>query len=411
VHLAPSRSAAPGPNGGHRLAGAGRRIGVVAGAGGRGWTLGDNPARRREATSLTKTPQRRSRCGGQRAWRRAGAHHRAGHRPSGWLDRVRPLDGPGLVRTGSGLTTPAAQPDRLHAPRLARWHRQPRTALRRLSREITPLFGQALAQQVAQASEATCTREVWSLVPAPARWPSSCSTRWLRPGQPVERLHHRGPVGQPEGAAAPDLGRPRAKVRSGERRSVPIARRGGGQASAERNTGEIFARQAACGWSAVWPLRTHQPLRRRRRACPGRRRHAPRPPLDVKATDHRTEIHPQAEASVRTLAERLQRGGGIFAGLWLSGGRVLPPAAPHGHGDVPPRAPGPTANPLAAVGLKDITAHVNFTGIALAAQAAGPGGAGVTPAQAPLFDELRAWPIAHAKLPRCQHARPGAASC
>jgi SAM-dependent MidA family methyltransferase len=82
-----------------------------------------------------------------------------------------------------------------------------------------------------------------------------------------------------------------------------------------------------------------------------------------------TEIHPQAEAFIATLAERLTRGAAFFIDYGFPR-RVLPPAAPRRHADVPPRAPADT-DPLADVGEKDITAHVDFTGIALAAQDAG----------------------------------------
>jgi SAM-dependent MidA family methyltransferase len=83
-----------------------------------------------------------------------------------------------------------------------------------------------------------------------------------------------------------------------------------------------------------------------------------------------TEIHPQAEAFVRTLADRLHRGVAFFIDYGFpeheyyhpqrSGGTLM---CHRGH-----RA---DANPLADVGEKDITAHVNFTGIALAGQEAG----------------------------------------
>ena len=83
-----------------------------------------------------------------------------------------------------------------------------------------------------------------------------------------------------------------------------------------------------------------------------------------------TEVHPQAEAFVRTLAERLQRGAAFFIDYGFpdheyshpqrSGGTLM---CHRGH-----RA---DADPLADVGEKDITSHVNFTGIALAGQEAG----------------------------------------
>jgi len=83
-----------------------------------------------------------------------------------------------------------------------------------------------------------------------------------------------------------------------------------------------------------------------------------------------TEIHPQAEAFVATLAERLDRGAAFFIDYGF-------PAVEYYH---PQRSGGTLmchrahladADPLVQVGDKDITAHVNFTGIALAGQAAG----------------------------------------
>ncbi len=83
-----------------------------------------------------------------------------------------------------------------------------------------------------------------------------------------------------------------------------------------------------------------------------------------------TEIHPQAEAFVRTLAERLKRGAAFFIDYGF-------PESEYYH----PQRTGGTlmchhlhrADPdaLALPGQKDITAHVNFTGIALAGQDAG----------------------------------------
>jgi SAM-dependent MidA family methyltransferase len=100
-----------------------------------------------------------------------------------------------------------------------------------------------------------------------------------------------------------------------------------------------------------------------------------RPPLDAAGLAALvpgtvTEIHPQAEAFVATVAGLLRRGVAIFidygfpeAEYYLAqrhGGTLM---CHQGH-----RADG---NPLVDVGRKDITAHVNFTGIALAAQNAG----------------------------------------
>jgi SAM-dependent MidA family methyltransferase len=99
-----------------------------------------------------------------------------------------------------------------------------------------------------------------------------------------------------------------------------------------------------------------------------------RPPLEIDGEhDYLTEIHPQAEAFIASLAERLQAGRG-GAAFFLDYGF---PEAEYYH---PQRHMGTVMchhrheaddNPLEQVGQKDVTAHVNFTGIALAAQNAG----------------------------------------
>ena len=86
--------------------------------------------------------------------------------------------------------------------------------------------------------------------------------------------------------------------------------------------------------------------------------------------DSVTEIHTQAEAFIATLGERLQRGAAFFLDYGFPEAEYYHPQrhmgtlmCHHQH-----QADG---NPLVMVGAKDITAHVNFTGIAVAAQAAG----------------------------------------
>ena len=83
-----------------------------------------------------------------------------------------------------------------------------------------------------------------------------------------------------------------------------------------------------------------------------------------------TELHAQAEAFAATVAERLERGAAVFVDYGF-------PAAEYYH----PQRTGGTLmchrahladpDPLVDVGAKDITAHVDFTGVALAAQDAG----------------------------------------
>lgn len=95
------------------------------------------------------------------------------------------------------------------------------------------------------------------------------------------------------------------------------------------------------------------------------------PPVEIEGQhDYLTEVHPQAEAFIRTTSERLAQG----AALWID----------YGFGEReyyhPERHMGTLMchhqhqlddNPLILVGQKDITSHVNFTAIAVAAQEMG----------------------------------------
>jgi len=104
-----------------------------------------------------------------------------------------------------------------------------------------------------------------------------------------------------------------------------------------------------------------------------------RPPVEVMGEhDYLTEIHNQAEAFVATLADRFKAG---EAATGKGGAAFLIdygfPESEYFH---PQRSMGTLMchklhksdpDPLVDVGGKDITAHVNFTGVALAAQDAG----------------------------------------
>jgi len=96
-----------------------------------------------------------------------------------------------------------------------------------------------------------------------------------------------------------------------------------------------------------------------------------RPPVEAAfVPGTTTEIHPQAEAFIRSLAERLARGAAFFIDYGFPDAEYYLPARVGGtlmcH-----RAHLADDNPLADVGDKDITAHVDFSAIALTAQDAG----------------------------------------
>ena len=96
-----------------------------------------------------------------------------------------------------------------------------------------------------------------------------------------------------------------------------------------------------------------------------------RPPLEIEGEhDYLTEIHPQGDAFISTLADKLTRGAiflidyGFPESEYYHPQRHMGTVMCHlGHRADP--------DPLALVGMKDITAHVNFTGVAVAAQDAG----------------------------------------
>lgn len=90
-----------------------------------------------------------------------------------------------------------------------------------------------------------------------------------------------------------------------------------------------------------------------------------------------TEIHPQCEAFIASLAQRLQRGAALFFDYGFPAAEYYHPQRVGGtlmcH-----RAHRADTDPLDSPGSKDITAHVNFSAIALAAQDAGLDVAGYT---------------------------------
>ena len=227
--------------------------------------------------------------------------------------------------------------------------------------ELSPLFGRALARQLAQALEASGSDEVWefgagsgalaaqlleSLGDAVRRYTIVDLSGSLRERQ-RERL---APFGDklrwvdalPDAMAGVIVGNEVLDA-------MPVQLlHFDGTRWAERGV-------VSAGESFAW----------RERATDLR------PPFDGPfAPGTVTEIHPQAEAFIATLAERLTRGAAFFIDYGFpdaeyyhvqrSGGTLMC------H-----RAHLADTDPLVDVGAKDITAHVNFTGVALAAQNAG----------------------------------------
>lgn len=96
-----------------------------------------------------------------------------------------------------------------------------------------------------------------------------------------------------------------------------------------------------------------------------------RPPVEPDGPqDYLTEVHPQARAFIATLAERLKRGAAYFLDYGFPEAEYYHPQR-HMGTMMCHQAHRSDDNPLVAVGDKDITAHVDFTGVALAGQDAG----------------------------------------
>jgi SAM-dependent MidA family methyltransferase len=227
--------------------------------------------------------------------------------------------------------------------------------------EISPLFGQALARQVAQVLEATGTDEVWEF---------GAGTGALA-GQLLDALGDR--VRRYTIVDLSDSLKARQRERLARHADkvqwvseLPAAMRGVvvGNEVLDAMPVQLLARVAGVwhergvalsGGDLVWADRLTDL----------------RPPLEVDGEhDYLTEIHAQGDAFVRTLADRLQLGAALlldygfpeseYYHVQRSGGTVMCHQAHQAD-----------ANPLDRVGLKDITAHVNFTGTAVAAQDAG----------------------------------------
>ena len=96
-----------------------------------------------------------------------------------------------------------------------------------------------------------------------------------------------------------------------------------------------------------------------------------RPPVEIEGEHaYITEIHPQAEGFVRTLAQHLKQGAAFLLDYGFSEAEYYHPQR-HMGTVMCHQNHQSDSNPLVHLGEKDITAHVNFTGIAVAAQAAG----------------------------------------
>jgi len=227
--------------------------------------------------------------------------------------------------------------------------------------ELSPRFGQALARQVAQALQATATNEVWEF----GAGSGALALQMLDAlGEQLGRYTIVDLSGSLQARQRERLATHAGKVRwvselPAQMQGVVI-----GNEVLDAMPVQLLARV-----DGVW--QEHGVAVHNDGFVPADQPTALRPPLDVAGShDYLSEIHPQAEAFVRTLADRLQAGA-VF---------LLDYGFPEHEYYHPQRSMGTVmchrghladADALQDVGEKDITAHVNFSGIALAGQEAG----------------------------------------
>ena len=239
--------------------------------------------------------------------------------------------------------------------------------------ELSPLFGAALAQQVAEALKATGTDEIWEFGAGSGALAHQLLSEFKRLGCEVKRYNIMDVSSTLKARQQSLLAEFGDQVKwlnkwpeslQGvvvgnevlDAMPVKLLHRIEGK---WHERGVVVVSQSGSSDGLAWEERPT----------------LLRPPLEpVGEHDYLTEIQPQGEAFVASLAERLlasEKGGAAF---FLDYGF---PEAEFFH---PERHMGTLmchqahkadVNPLEAVGLKDITAHVNFTGMALAGQDAG----------------------------------------
>ena len=234
--------------------------------------------------------------------------------------------------------------------------------------EMSPLFGQALARQVAQALQATGTDEVWEFGAGTGALARQILDALKAMGL-VLRRYTIVDVSQPL------MARQKRTLQSHAgtvcwASELPPNMRGVvvGNEVLDAMPVKLLARSGGVWYERGVVLTAdgdNTLFRWQDRPT------ALRPPLEVDGDhDYLTEIHPQGEAFVRTLADRLQAGAAFLIDYGFPEAEYYHPQR-HMGTVMCHRAHRADADPLQDVGLKDITAHVNFTGIAVAAQDTG----------------------------------------
>lgn len=230
--------------------------------------------------------------------------------------------------------------------------------------EISPVFGQLLAVQIAEALSKTGTREVWEFGAGTGALALQVLDELQRLGVELERYTIVDLSGTLRARQQTTLAGHGTKVVWAS--ELPAQMRGVviGNEVLDAMPVQLLARKggvwhergvALQGDELAW---ADQPTQLR-------------PPMDVQGEhDYVTEIHQQGEAFIRTLGEHLVQGAVFLIDYGFGESEYYHPQR-HMGTMVCHRLHQMDDNPLVELGLKDITAHVNFTGTAVAAQDAG----------------------------------------
>jgi SAM-dependent MidA family methyltransferase len=230
--------------------------------------------------------------------------------------------------------------------------------------ELSPLFGRALARQVGQALQASGTDEVWEFGAGSGALAAQLLDELDALGHPVRRY------------TVVDLSGT-LRERQRQRLAAHGARVQWVDELPERMAGVIVGNEVLDAmpvqllhFDGMRWLERGVAVQAKGFAWQDRASPLTPPLAGPFVPGTVTEIHPQAEAFIATLAERLTRGAAFFIDYGFPEVEYYHPQRDGGtlmcH-----RAHRADTDPLVDVGAKDITAHVNFTGIALAAQDAG----------------------------------------
>lgn len=235
--------------------------------------------------------------------------------------------------------------------------------------EMTPLFGWTLAHQVAQALQVTGTREVWEFGAGSGALARQVLQALRAEGVALERYTIVDISGSLRARQKATLAEFADQVRWVD--ALPETMQGVllGNEVLDAMPVKLLARVGG-----VWHERgvvLGEPQAQGVPTFAWQDRDTDlRPPVEVPGVhDYLTEIHPQGEAFIRTLGERLTSGAAFFIDYGFPEAEYYHPQR-HMGTVMCHQAHQADTDPLRNVGQKDITAHVNFTAVAMAANAA-----------------------------------------